>query len=266
MYVQGQFDTEDYPPAYDIHTQDTHPPASASASIPAAVGDPLTKLNQKPTNFLYVDETHHSIKGTYVIDPSLHIPEAYLHPLNPEEERKNLYLHSRDGSVDVDLWIVGRKSDSYQEKQRHDPRRTKIHVSSRSGTVSVKVNAIDNIHPLSLEVLSRDGRISVFIPRSFHGHLVLKSVHGNCVLSDELLRNSTQLGTVDSTKRIFVGDFSAISASASGSGSESSSTPAEWAGDELRAETRDGRVRVKYVDEVESVVSKRGFFGRLFFD
>lgn len=170
MYVQGQFDTEDYPPAYDIHTQDTHPPASASASIPAAVGDPLTKLNQKPTNFLYVDETHHSIKGTYVIDPSLHIPEAYLHPLNPEEERKNLYLHSRDGSVDVDLWIVGRKSDSYQEKQRHDPRPTKIHVSSRSGTVSVKVVRVP-LSPVQINTYVVASRtqltISILCPSKF---------------------------------------------------------------------------------------------------
>lgn len=259
-----QFDTEDYPPAYDIHTQDPQLPTPASTSIQSAAGDPLTKLNQKPTNFLYVDEKHHAIKGTYVIDPSLHIPDAYLHPLNPEEERKNLYLHTRDGSVDVDLWIVGRKLHSFQEKPRHDLGRTKIHVSSRDGSVAVKVNAIDNIHPLSLEVLSRDGRVIVFIPRSFHGHLALKSVHGNCVLSDELLRNSTQLGTVNSTKKVFVGDFSAVSASASESGS--SSSPVGWAGDELRAETRDGRVKVKYVDEVESVVSKRGFFGWLFSD
>jgi len=216
-----------------------------------------------------------------VIDPSLHIPDAYLYPLNPEEERKNLYLHTRDGSVDVDLWIVGRKLHSYQEKPHHDLGRTKIHVSSRDGSVAVKVvrvplspvltpankHSVTSRTQLTIFILcplkfSRDGRVTVFIPRSFHGHLALKSVHGNCVLSDELLRNSTQLGTVDSTKKVFVGDFSAVSVSVSVSGS--SSSPAGWAGDELRAETRDGRVRVKYVDEVESVVSKRGFFGRLF--
>ena len=104
----------------------------------------------------------------------------------------------------------------------------------------------------------------MFIPRSFHGFATLKSVHGNCVLSDELLRNSTQLGTVDHTKKIFVGDFSAVCTPASVCGSSFETT--EWLGDELNVESRDGRVRVKYVGEVESVVSKRGFFGRLFQD
>ncbi|KAL4068514.1 hypothetical protein V8B97DRAFT_835660 [Scleroderma yunnanense] len=255
----------DHPPAYNTLSQDPTPAPAISAAA-----DPLAKLNCKPTNFLYVDERDGAIKGTYVIDPKLHIPDAYLPPLNTGEKRKNVYLHTRDGSVDVDLWIVGRKDleTPHSEKAPHPMSRTNMHVSSRDGSVAVKVNAIDNIHPFSLEAASRDGRVTVLIPRSFHGPLVLKSKHGNCALSDGVLGNSIQLGTVDYTKRFFVGDLSAVTTSGSGSGSDSvlgtdfGST--EWAGDELRAETRDGRVKVKYVDEVESADAKRGFFDRLF--
>ncbi|KAL4068436.1 hypothetical protein V8B97DRAFT_823251 [Scleroderma yunnanense] len=267
---RSKADTEDagtttcsHPPAYETLRQDDRLPRPAcSTSIsPEVAEDPLTKLNCKPTNFLYVDEKSCAIKETYVIDPLLHIPDAYLTPLNAQEERKNVYIHTRDGSIDVDLWIVGRKdAETSRSEKAPDPmRRTTIHVSSRDGSVFVKVYAIDNIHPFSLEIVSRDGRISAVIPRSFHGPLVLKSIHGNCVLSDGLLGNSTQLGsTVDHTRKWFVGDFSTVSASDPGL--------AEWAGDEVRAETKDGRVRVKYIGEVESVVSKRGFFGRLFYD
>ena len=48
----------------------------------------------------------------------------------------------------------------------------------------------DNIHPYDC--------VTVHISHSFHGPVVLKSVHGNCVLlaSDELLRNSTDMGTI----------------------------------------------------------------------
>ena len=53
------------------------------------------------------------ITGARVIDPSLHVPDAYLSPLNSREERKNLHLHMRDGSVDVRR---GHKWGSYQEK------------------------------------------------------------------------------------------------------------------------------------------------------
>lgn len=148
----GQSNAEDHPPAYDLHTtQDTPcPSTSTCTSTPAAIGDPLFVLNQKPTNFLYVEEKHCPIRGTYVIDPLLHIPDAYLPPLNSEEERKNLYLHSRDGSVDVDLLIVGRKGESCQEKARQDLTRTRMHVGSRDGSVSVKVVRVSLFCMLSL--------------------------------------------------------------------------------------------------------------------
>ncbi|KAG6331973.1 hypothetical protein ID866_7115 [Astraeus odoratus] len=221
---------EDHPPAYDDHTDGSRAPANTE-DIP---------------------EKHHPIKGTYIVDPSLSIPAEYLPALQDgetEADRKNLHWHTRDGSIDAEIWMVGHRQSLGLNKNR-----TTLHVSSRDGSVTVKVNAINNIQPFSLDALSTNGRVIVLLPRSFHGPIKLKSIHGSCSLSDDLLRNSTHFGVVDHTARFFVGDFTAAS------------DPSQWKGDELRAETRDGRVKVRYVDEVEQPCRKPGFFSRFFSD
>ena len=43
---------------------------------------------------------------TYAFDPSLHVPNAYLSTMNSGEERENLNLHMRDGSVSIFSGVV----------------------------------------------------------------------------------------------------------------------------------------------------------------
>ena len=97
---------------------------------------------RRPTNFLYIVGKYNYIQGTYVIDPSLHIPEQYLPPLDTglgimRGEWKNLYLRNDDdnGTVDLDLWIVGCESS---ETVRDPMRRTKMCVSAQ-GSVTIKI-------------------------------------------------------------------------------------------------------------------------------
>lgn len=239
---------EDHPPAYDDHARDT---MVFKRTQPTA--DKLSKLKGNPANYLSVDETHRPIKGTYIIDPSMRVPSTYLPPLGEgetERDRKNLHLHTRDGSVNVDIWLVGHQRHSEIRNGR-----TTLHVSSRDGSITVKVHAIDAIEPFFLDVFTRDGRVTVLLPRSFHGPVALKSRHGGCKLSDELLQNSTPLGVADNTTRFFVGESPAACDSVS-----------QVEGYELKAETRDGSVRVKYVDEDEAgrPGSKPGLFSRIF--
>ena len=112
-----------------------------------APSDPLARLKGKPTNFLCVDQRNGAIKGTYIIDPSLQIPESHLPPPVKEGEgggdgeRKNLYLHTRDGSVDVDVWLVGHKSRSKGSGER-----TTLHVSSNDGAITTKIVRLP-LHP-----------------------------------------------------------------------------------------------------------------------
>lgn len=47
------------------------------------------------------------MKDTYVIDPSMTIPESVLAPLEKNEVRKNVFLKCSHGSINADVWLVG---------------------------------------------------------------------------------------------------------------------------------------------------------------
>ena len=116
--------------------------------------------------------------------------------------------------------------------------------------------AIDTIDPFSLNVFTKDGKITVLLPRSFHGPITMTSGDGSCTLSDDMLKTSTYLGVVDRTTRYFVGQYSP------------SSMQQVWEGDEVKVETRDGNIRLRYVDEVVQLFSFSSswcvFISRLF--
>jgi len=80
--------------------------------------------------------------------------------------------------------------------------------------------------------------------------LLLTTRDSKVKLSDDLLKESTTISAADNTRRYVVGDFSDRMFSD------------EWNGDELRVVSRDGRIAVRYVDEVEPM--KSGFFSRMF--
>ncbi|KAI6107566.1 hypothetical protein EDD16DRAFT_1869010 [Pisolithus croceorrhizus] len=190
------------------------------------------------------------INGTYIINPSMHVPAIYLPPLGggkTERDRKNLYLHTQYGSVNVNIWLVGDQGHPEARKPQ-----TTLHVSSEGGSITVEVHAIDAIEPFFLDVFTCHGLINVLLPRSFHGPVTLRSGYESCTLSNELLQSSTLLGVADYTTRFFVGDFLAACDPVS-----------QWESYELKAETLCGWVRVKYVDEVEPG-SKPGLFSRIF--
>lgn len=86
-----------------------------------------------PTNLVDIDGQNGWIKRTYIIDPSLEIPDLFR-PLVRVQKETNVYLQGR--GVDVDLWIVGHKdsedSQCESKKGRSLPKkRTTICVGSR---------------------------------------------------------------------------------------------------------------------------------------
>ncbi|KAI6097464.1 hypothetical protein F5141DRAFT_1067143 [Pisolithus sp. B1] len=190
--------TKDHPPGYDDHAR-----AAMVFRSTQPTANTLSKPKGNPTNYLSVSKMHGPIIGTYIINPSMHVPPTYLPPLGggeTERDRKNLHLHTHthNGSVDVDIWLVG---DQRHPEARKD--RTTLHHRANH----------------------------VFLPRSFHGPVALESRYGSHTLSEELLQNSTLLGVAGYTTRFFVGDFLAACDSVS-----------QWEDYELKAETRDGWV------------------------
>ena len=87
------------------------------------------------------------IHGSWIIDPALRIPSAFLPPLLPNEAaatRRNLNIESRNGTVDADVYVMPtRRADRKPSNQR-----VAIHTSSTNGTVSTTVvSGAMNWHP-----------------------------------------------------------------------------------------------------------------------
>ena len=71
-------------------------------------------------------------------------------------------------------------------------------------------------------------------------------------MSAELSEHATILSEVDNVRRCFIGDLSDWGESE------------VWTGDEITAETQNGRVKVQFVDETKrESVKSRSFLGRV---
>jgi hypothetical protein len=245
------------------------PDSEVAPSAPAA----------KSANFISIVRIHGTIKGTYAIDPQLTIPTYLLPPVGEgesEASRKNMVLEARYGSIDVDIVLVGDKSQLDDQKRDYNKKRTTLAMESSYGAVTAKV--VSTFHALipslltflqrkssacstafHLTAVSNHGSVTVYLPRSFQGLLKLSTIHGAIVLSDRLQEHTTTFNEVNSTRNCFVGDFSGwVESEAEGQG--------EWNGDEVDLSAKHGRLKVSYVDELEKAgeSSKGKFFSRIF--
>lgn len=251
-------DTEDElageaPPSYYNNTSNRDVIAGASSSsIPL---QPAFK--SKPTNYLHLFNKNNSVKGEYVIDPGMIIPTSLLPPLSPEEseaDRKNLSLHSTNGSVNGEIWLLGTQGAEPIDSKK-PTKRTTLDIGSDNGSVTARVHTIHRAAPFLLTISANNGSVNVNLPHSFSGLLLLTTNHGSVSLTDTLSQNCTHLSQVDLTRRYFVGDLSMVDDS-------------DWTGDELRVEAKHGNIRIKYVEEHSSAddisKSKGNFLNRLF--
>lgn len=112
-----------------------------------------------PTNFAKIRRTNESIKGKFVIDPGLSIPdgvlsypEAAAHEHDPEYTvsegpRKNLQLESINGSINVDVWLIDCEEDVSRVEEL---KRAELEVSSKNGSVSLRLVSLISFCVLGL--------------------------------------------------------------------------------------------------------------------
>ncbi|KAG2358137.1 hypothetical protein BDR07DRAFT_1338043 [Suillus spraguei] len=180
-------------------------------------------------------------------------PTNYLHLFKESEvDRKNLSLHSKNGSIKAEMWLLGAQ-DAQPFDSKRSTKRTMLNISSDCGSITASVHTIHRVAPFLLTISTKNGGVTVTLPRSFHGLLLLKVRNGSASLSDTLSANCTHLSQVDLTRRYFVGDFSMVDES-------------DWTGDELRVEARHRNIKIKYVEEQTSAddTNKGGLLSRLF--
>ncbi|CAA7268865.1 unnamed protein product [Cyclocybe aegerita] len=249
--------THDPPPTYT--------PFDSSGSSQSGARFPLPR-DVKPSNFTSLSIGNAAIKGTWVVDPTLVIPKEFLAPLakdETEENRKNLLLESKNGSVDANIFVMPMRADALAViKER---KRVIIRCASRNGSVTARIHDVqlpshpnDLRPPLQVSLHSLNGAINLHLPRSYRGPLRIRTFNGSVRFSDAVQSSLTQFSEVDRVKRNFLGHFDPSEFDAS----------VQWAGDELDAETMNGAVRVYFDDEGSPPGAQKpkspGFLERLF--
>ncbi|KAJ7923677.1 hypothetical protein B0H13DRAFT_1864663 [Mycena leptocephala] len=207
----------DPPPAYSTFSAEAK--TAPAPSIPA---------NIKPTNFLSLDRVNDPITGIYVVDPYMGIPQLMLPPLaagETEETRRNLVLHTRNGTINVTLFVLGwldRGPDKKKAKMA-----IKVTWSRRP--------------PVHLTAQSTNGSIRLHLSRSFRGHVTICTLNGSIRLAYDLAAHTTTFSEVRSSRQCFVGDLPHDEG---------------WTGDQIRVESTNGNVDLGY--EMEGILGSHG--------
>lgn len=225
----------------------------------------------KPSNYVSISRNNASVRGTWLLDSSLSIPNMFLAPLSPdetEETRKNLYLKSSNGSIDAEItlapYTLGDDLSTWK--------RLTMYTRAMNGPIKILLvyarffvsawwsNIQPNQHtphiprlPFYLNIEAYNGPVTIYLPRAFNGLLSIKQSHGSTKFSHEVSMHLVTFNDVDRMHKCFIGDFPALKEGE------------KWQGDEIVIDARNGSVKVHYEDEVEDRVEKQpGIFGNIF--
>ncbi|KAG8732214.1 hypothetical protein FRC10_001156 [Ceratobasidium sp. 414] len=246
-------------------------------------------------NHLVERKTNYGISGTWHIDTALIIPEGLLPPITEfdgswnqdvqkarkirekeikkrekgkqpalppvPEVRPNLMLSSTNGSIKGDVHIVS--SDGLT-------RQAIVIAQGTNGAVNLTVNASPD-QPLRVYATSTNGAVSVRIPMSFEGAVLMSTTWGGVKISDAIKAKLMTFSSTSNTTRCFIGDWQAA-----GFGTtplppnpnddpplptvdDTSSDPfTNWAGPLIRLGSTNGSVSLSFIEE-STLVSPGGF-------
>ncbi|KAG9081487.1 hypothetical protein FRC06_005537 [Ceratobasidium sp. 370] len=289
------------------HEPPSPPPYSATvASDDSYQGDPpmgtLPTTSPRPElpprcNHLIEQKTNHGISGTWHVDTGLIIPEPLLPPITEfdgswnqdvqkarkirekemkrrergrqpppppvQEVRPNLMLASTNGSIKGDIHIVS--SDGLT-------RQAIIVVQGTNGSINLTVNASPH-QPLRIYATSTNGAVTLRIPMSFEGAVMMSTTWGGVRISDAIKAKLMTFSSTSNTTRCFIGDWKAA-----GFGTthpppdpnddpplptvdDASSEPfASWSGPLIRLGSTNGSVSLSFIEE--STAASPGGFAR----
>lgn len=251
------------------------PPAYSIGSLPSTeVEEPSTPR----VNYVYISETNSSARGTWTIDPDVQVPASMLMKLpDGEEERKNLYVFSQNGSATATVRLL---SDG--------PSRSSLHVESRNGSVTVKIVSLQPTYEsrisermltdictpaaqlsrrnqrFHLKAHSQNGWCTVYIPADFEGPVTFTTYHGWATFSNLVQQRLAHFSRADSVAKAFIG-------SVEGSGFGTAASSSKWNGDELELHSAHGRIKVAYASEAAEeeggiIASAFGFLKKRFME
>jgi len=209
------------------------PPPTYASLQQASSSNQSLPSGGNPTNFLSVTRLHESLRENVTIDPTLYVPAFLLPPLSPDETleaRKHLRLESTHGSISAHVKIVPNFGD---EKCK-----VRMFMRSTHGGISARIHGQEPRYPFQLIAHSANGNITLRLPRSFQGPIMISLRHGSVKFSDGINQSLTTFGEANYVRHCFVGDFSRWADSRN-----------DWNGDEIVIEAKHGGVRIQYEDD-----------------
>jgi len=180
------------------------------------------------SNYNAVENSNGSIKGTWVIDTTIEVPEALRTSkgfFGILKEQDNLSLSTTNGPIGADIHLVS-----------NDPKRATIGVKTQNGRVTIKLNRLYS-QAIKLNGKTSNGPIRMAIPRNFVGPVKAKTNWGTVTFSDAIQKRTATF----SKDTAFIGDWQSA-------GFRDYKT---WNGDEIDIQTSNGNIDFAYVDEVE---------------
>ncbi|KAJ7439261.1 hypothetical protein B0H11DRAFT_2254011 [Mycena galericulata] len=191
---------DDPPPPYvDIESRaaTTSAPTLTLASLAPPVPGDVT-----PTNFLSLSRGFSSIKDTYVIDPRVRILQSMLPLLAADEteaRRRNVFLHTTNGAIDVDLFVLG--------EVEQDVKNRKVEMLVKTSNGSLPQNSWHGgpaaRAPIHLTAHSSNGPITLHLPRSVRGPISVRSCNGSIRFSGPLGVDTTTFSEANQTRRCY---------------------------------------------------------------
>jgi len=147
--------------------------------------------------------------------------------------------------------MAGLSPEWYTSSRFYNPRDNRAHHSPLSSPQRTSNTDPGGRKPFHITATSKNGSVTLHLPRSFQGFLTLTTTNGTIIFSDQLAPHVTTFSHVSSTKRCFIGDLTSWL-----------DRDQEWKGDEVTASSHNGKVKLQFVDEVKATKGKGNFWSR----
>ncbi|KZV81300.1 hypothetical protein EXIGLDRAFT_844732 [Exidia glandulosa HHB12029] len=214
------------------------PPPYTSESGGAGPSTSTTTRTSPPEiahcNLLCVERSNEKVNGSYVVDPSIAIPEQFLQPLREDEiaddgRRANLRLLSTYGRIDADVWLLDRSS----EPDSKHPTPNRLVFQSTHGAVDIRLHNLGYKAPCNITVGSTYGATTVQLPRDYVGKVNIHYKHGSVA---PLSPRVAMLSDVNGERKCFVGDLHSISEDG-------------WTGSSIDITSQHGKIKVTFAGD-----------------
>lgn len=267
------------PPPYASSSHSRHPstlqPKSDHVRRPSSTLKPLqpvvisnVSIHNGTTNHVAIKTKNEPINGQFSIDPTLPIPDLASefkskkgkrrkgNSFRPDDDMKtNALFETRRGPVNLELRIVGQnKGDS----------KARVDIRSDQGDVQISVPEIQEKRNVSLDIETRRGNITVFIPRTYDGPINLYSKRGNLVFLPILTSRMRIIKAKEDEALVMIVPSSGASGSriATPGGSRLGAAAQLYDGDFARLTSRTGNIIVGLLGE-DTIPTEKGWWKKL---